>query len=151
MRKKYLLALLAPLSLSACVTASPDNMPMVTEIADQPVGNVLFFRGHSLQAKLADAYIGAEEGYFAQLDEDQYTRIELDSGFHLFKAKARGSVASESHIKVSPGETVCIEARPNYEELEWLAVPFLNALIPSFVLEESPCPEETKLAEFTQV
>ena len=125
--------------------------PQLSNAADLKPATVLVYRTHSLQATLADAFIGVEEGYFTKLSEDQFTRFELDPGFHLFRTGARGSVSSQTHIKVNPGETLCIESRPNYEELEWLMVPFLNALIPSFVLEETPCPTEETLKQLTAI
>ncbi len=39
----------------------------------------------------------------------------------------------------SLGETLSMGARPNYEDAEWSVVPIVNALILSFVLEETHC------------
>ncbi|MEJ8569413.1 hypothetical protein [Elongatibacter sediminis] len=134
--------------LTACVSANPEKAP---HGGGPGSGSVVFYRTHSLQATLADAYIGTGDDYFLQLDEDEYTRVEVKGGFHQFRARAQGSVSSDTRVKVNPGETVCVEARPNYEELEWLAVPFVNAFIPSFVLEETPCPSAEEMSRWTRV
>ncbi len=138
--KKLLLSTLIMGTLVGCASANPQKRPQVSANEQASVGTVLMYRTNSLQAKLADAYVGLGEDYFVQLDENQYTEFKLGAGFHRFSAKAHGSVASKNNIKVSQGEKVCIQVQPNHEELEWLVVPFLNAMIPSFVLKETPCP-----------
>ena len=138
---------ISTLVLAGCATSNTSHVPQLTETSPAEAGHVTIYRQHSLQAKLAKAYVGTADGYFAQLDEDQHVTFDIEPGFHVLKARAHGSVSSQSHFKVNPGESLCIEARPNHEEMEWLAVPFLNALIPSFVLEETPCPEPTQMGE----
>ncbi len=143
--KKLLLTTLIAATLVGCASANPNKKPQVSAHSAQPIGTVLMYRTNSMQAKLADAYIGLGKDYFAQLDENQYTEFKLGTGFHEFRARAHGSVSSKANIKVSQGEKVCIQVQPNHEELEWLVVPFVNAMIPSFVLKETPCPSLEQL------
>ena len=146
MRKPLILSLLAGAGLAACVSVDPENHEAMNTAAALPEnGSILFYREHSPQARLADAYLGNGAGYFVSLGEDQFSRISVPAGFHAFKVRAQGSVAFNAEFKVNAGETVCVETRPNHEELEWLVVPFLNALIPSFVLEETACPSAAAL------
>lgn len=151
MKKAFLSLVLVPAVLVGCASSDHKYMPQTSTESNQPAGKILVFRTSSLQASLAKAYVGFEEGYFSKLDENQYLQFEIDPGFHTFKARAHGSIASESEIKVMPGEMLCIEARPNYEELEWLAIPFINALIPSFVLKETTCPSPDALSKLTAI
>lgn len=138
MKQLLILSVLAS-TFVACASANPQKKPQVNA-NNQAYGTVLMYRTNSLQAKLADAYIGIGEDYFAQLDENQYTQFKLIAGFHEFRAKGHGSVSSKSNINIEKGETVCIQVQPNHDELEWLLVPFINAMIPSFVLKETVCP-----------
>lgn len=152
MTKTMISVLLTAISLVACVAADPDNYNAIqVDAGEGPSGKVLFYRGNNLQASLADAYLGTEQGYFLRLDQQQYSTLEVPAGFHEFKVRAQGSVAYSREIKVNADETVCIETRPNFEELEWLVVPFVNALIPSFVIEETACPGEAMLGELASV
>ena len=139
MKKFFTLLLLLPIALAGCASSNLDRTPTAS-VADTNPGEVVIYRNTNVQAGLARAYIGTDEGYFVQLEQNQYTRFEIDPGFHQFKVRAHGSVSSQRDINVNPGETLCIEARPNYEDAEWLIVPFVNALLPSFVLEETRCP-----------
>ncbi|MDO6563725.1 hypothetical protein Q4488_10040 [Amphritea sp. 1_MG-2023] len=139
------------ITLVGCASSNPKYLPQFKSANEQAAGEVVIYRTDSLQAKLANAYVGVEEGYFSELGENQYMVFKVDPGFHLFKTRAHGSVASQSHIKVGAGESLCIEARPNYEEMEWLVIPFVNALIPSFVLEETPCPSAEVLKALSKV
>lgn len=152
MKKTMILNLLAAASLAACVAADPDNYAAIkADAAEGPSGRIMFYRGNNLQATLADAYLGTEDGYFLSLDEDQYTTLEVPAGFHEFRVRAQGSVAFKRAIKVNAGETVCVETRPNFEELEWLMVPFVNAFVPSFVIDETACPSAAALAELAAI
>jgi hypothetical protein len=152
MKKPIILALLTCASLAACISAEPDNSPAINpEVSLSQSGSIVFFRGHSLQASLANAWLGSNDGYFLGLDEDQYVRIDVETGFHEFKVRAQGSVAFKSAIKVNAAETVCVEVRPNHEELEWLLVPVVNALIPSFTLRETVCPGPADLGELAAI
>lgn len=151
MIKAIALSLLAGAGLVGCVSADYDNYTALGGAEAVESGTVLFYRGHSPQAKLADAYLGAGKGYFLSLDEDQYASVEVPVGFNEFKVRAQGSVAFKTQIKVNVGETVCVETRPNHEELEWLVLPFVNALIPSFVLEETPCPNTAAFDELAAI
>lgn len=151
MKRGFLLCALLSVGLIGCANSNPKHMPQANLVDASEAGKVLIYRHASLQAALAKAYVGVESGYFSKLDENQYVEFEVDPGFHLFKTRAHGSVSSQSHIKVTAGELVCLEARPNYEEMEWLAVPFLNALVPSFVLEETACLRADELRNLTLV
>ncbi len=152
MKKPILLTLLTAGSLAACVAADPDNYSAIrADAAEGPSGSIMFYRGSNLQAALADAYLGTADGYFISLDESQYTTLEVPAGFHEFRVRAQGSVAFTKKIKVNAGETVCVETRPNVEELEWLLVPFVNALIPSFVIDETLCPSTAELASLAAI
>ncbi len=132
-------------TLGACAAVNSSE-PMTGE--GEKNAEVLFFRQSSLQAKLADAYLGSDGGdYFTQLGEKEYTRYRVTSGWHQFAVKAQGSVSSSQNIQFHAGKTTCVEVRPNTEDAEWLAVPFLNALIPSFKLESVPCPSLAQLSK----
>lgn len=145
--KKLLTITLITATLVGCASANPQKKPQVDVKANQQFGTVLMYRTNSLQAKLADAYIGLGDDYFAQLDENQYTEFRLGAGFHEFRAKAHGSVSSKASFKINNGEKVCIQVQPNHEELEWLVIPFVNALIPSFVMKETKCPSLQRLSK----
>lgn len=145
--KKLLLTTLITATLVGCASANPQNKPQVDASHHQSFGTVLMYRTNSLQAKLADAYIGIGEDYFAQLDENQYTEFNLNTGFHEFRAKAHGSVSAKANFKINAGEKVCIQVQPNHEELEWLVLPFVNAMIPSFVMKETACPSLQHLSK----
>jgi len=151
MNKSIPFALFASVGLAACVSADPDNYNAINPSPSEERGTIVFYRGHSPQASLANAYLGTDKGYFLELDEDQYVSIDVPAGFTEYKVRAQGSVAFKSQIKVNAGETVCVETRPNYEELEWLVVPFINALVPSFVLEETACPSAETLGELASI
>ncbi len=155
MKKLMLSIALLPTVLFGCASADKHHFPVANAVAktqaEPAFGNVLIYRTQNLQGSLAKAYIGSEHGYFSKLGTNQYLQFSIDPGFHTFKARAHGSVASTSTIKVMPGETLCIEARPNHEEMEWLAVPFVNALIPSFVLKETTCPSPADLTALSAV
>ncbi|WP_428033150.1 hypothetical protein [Amphritea sp.] len=143
---KLILGTLLVSTLGACAGVNSSE-PMAGE--GEKNAEVLFFRQASLQAKLADAYLGSGGGdYFTQLGEKEYTRYPMTSGWHEFAVKAQGSVSSSQNIEFHAGKTTCVEVRPNTEDVEWLAVPFLNVLIPSFKLDSVPCPS---LAKLTQV
>lgn len=148
MTNKLILIVLLSAGLTACVSSNPNFTPKPqSELA----GTILLYRTHSLQATLANAFIGTEDGYFIELNEDQYTTFQIDSGFHKFKAKAHASAASKKDIKIGAGETVCIQARPNLEDLEWQIVPIVGQFFPTFVLEETECPSNEELQKLTQV
>ena len=147
MKKLITILLLLPIALAGCVSSSTANLPVAGQASNGQAGRVVIYRSESLQAGLAKAYIGINDGYFTQLAQNEFLTISVDPGFHQFKARAQGSVASKHQIKINPGETVCVAAKPNHEELEWLAVPFVNALVPSFVLEETQCPELTAYSQ----
>ncbi|MBT00123.1 MAG: hypothetical protein CMI01_15790 [Oceanospirillaceae bacterium] len=143
---KPILCTLLISTLGACASVNSSE-PIAGE--GKKDAEVLFFRQSSLQAKLADAYLGTGGGdYFLQLGEKEYARYPVTSGWYEFVVKAHGSVSSSQNIEFHAGKTTCVEVRPNTEDVEWLAVPFLNALIPSFKLESVPC---VSLAELTQV
>ena len=150
MKKIRLSLMLLLAALTGCASVNQANIQTVDLQAEQ-AGNVLIYRKESLQASLANAYLGTEgKGYFSSLDENQYIEFSVEPGFHTFTAKAHGSVRSKFTVKVTQGENVCVEARPNHEDLAWLAVPFVNAFIPSFVLVETPCPSAKELAKLSR-
>lgn len=152
MKKTIILSVLVITGLAACVAADPDNYAAIEANASRgPSGKIMFYRGSNLQATLAGAYLGTTDGYFLSLDENQYSTLTVPAGFHEFKVRAQGSVAFEKQVKVNAGETVCVEARPNVEELEWLLLPFINAFIPSFVLQETACPGSAVLGGLVEI
>lgn len=125
---------------TACASTNPRALNEISAAPeDLHPAKLIVYREKSVQAGLADVYIGTDDGYFVQLGANQYAEVELRSGFYEFKAKAQGSVPSTTTIRLNPDETVCIKARPNHEELHLLAIPFVNALVPSFVMEETAC------------
>lgn len=149
MKKMILPLVLLLASLTGCASTDKTNTPRFSLQTGQ-AGKVFIYRKQSLQASLADAYLGTEEnGYFSKLDENQYIELSVNPGFHTFTAGTHGSVGSKYTVKVTQGENVCVEARPNHEELEWLVIPFVNAFVPSFVLEETECPSMAELAMLT--
>lgn len=150
MKRIYILALL-PLLATACASITPDSQPQVSATSKTSQGELLFFRRHSLQAKLANAFIGTPNGYFIQLGENQYYGLAVNSGWQNYKVKAHGSLASSLGVNVRPGERICIEARPNHEGLPLLFIPYLNALEPSFVLKETGCPSAAEMSALNKV
>ncbi len=125
---------------TGCASTNPQALNDIAPAAeDAHPAKLVVYREKSTQAGLADVYIGTDDGYFVQLEANQYAEVDLRSGFYKFKAKARGSVPSIATVKLNPDESVCMKARPNYEELHLLVIPFVNALVPSFVLEETEC------------
>ncbi len=122
-----------------------------TEVRSDQGSHMLIFRQSSLQASLADVRLAEDDHYFSALGQNEYTQFAVEPGFKTFRAKAVGSVSSKMNISVAENETVCVEARPNHEDLYLLVIPFLNALVPSFKLVEVACPSETELAALTQI
>ncbi len=134
------LTLCGALLATGCVSTSPQAMRDIAPRAGEAdAATLVVYREKSAQAALADVYIGTDDGYFIRLGDDEYAEVDLRSGFYELKAKAKGSVPSEATVKLNPEETVCMRARPNHEELHLLVIPFVNALVPSFVLEETEC------------
>lgn len=146
MMREIVLGVFSGICLAACVSAKQENYAAFSDTIVGDSGTIMFYREDSAQAKFAHAYLGTRQGYFLALDERQYASISVPAGFNELKVKAQGSRAFAALINVNAGETVCIRTRPNHEDLEWLVVPFLNALIPSFVMEETPCPNVTAMA-----
>ncbi|MGV6815687.1 MAG: hypothetical protein ACWA44_00275 [Thiotrichales bacterium] len=143
MKKLITIAALTVSILGGCSTLTPN-----VELTDQAGDNasVLVYRQSSPQAALAKAMLGTDQAYIAELAQDEYIQLNVASGFHTFKTKANGSPASSINVSLSQGEKLCLEARPNHEELAVLLVPFVNALVPSFVLKTMPCPTEQQLS-----
>ncbi|MAC33693.1 MAG: hypothetical protein CME38_08835 [Haliea sp.] len=148
MKSNTLMLLVMAAVLSACASTQPN---VTLSHADREHANLLIFRQNSAQATLADAYIARGDEYFAKLGENQYTVVQVDAGLHEFRAKAHASVSFKTQLSLQPEETVCLEARPNHENLHLLVIPFLNALVPSFILEETGCPSSSRLETMVAV
>ncbi len=132
--------------LGACVSVNSTEPSASLEQSNTPGAELLLYRTSSLQAKLADAYVGDVDGdYFVQLGEQEYATYSMPAGWADFKVKAKGSVAAEQKLHLIEGQTTCVEVQPNQEDVEWLFVPFLNALVPSFLLKATPCPVLSEL------
>lgn len=137
---RFALVLCGALLTTACASVSPQALRHIEPSADDDQSaRLVVYRQDEIQGGLSDVFVGTDDGYFMRLGRNEYAEVTLRSGFHELKAKAKGSVPSNATLKLNPSETVCIEARPNREELHLLVIPFVNALVPSFVLEETEC------------
>lgn len=143
---RLILILILCNSLAACVSVNSSEQVVLNE--DEQTVPVLIYRQTAMLAMFADVYIGDDSGYFLHLGRNEYARVVRPVGWQQLKARAQGSVASEKDFEFQAGETICLEARPNREELATLLVPFVNALVPSFVLRQTACPD---LEGLTQV
>jgi|GEM_PF-1773808 len=144
---ELLLIAICLLSLGcASVTADIPNAQ-----ADERQAKLLIYRSSALQASLADAYIGTKDGYFTQLGQDQYIELSLAAGMHELKVKAQGSVAAKQSIQLGANEQTCLVVRPNSEDLFLVVIPFLNALVPSFVMAPAACPDAKVMQSMTPV
>jgi hypothetical protein len=136
---RFILILILCNSLAACVSVNSSEQVLLNE-QEQSI-SVLVYRKSAMLAMFADVYVGDDSGYFTQLGRNEYTRIERPLGWQQLKARAQGGVASEQEFDFRKGETICLEARPNHEDVAALMVPFVNALVPSFVLKQTSCPD----------
>ena len=96
-------------------------------------------------------YLGEDDKYFVKLRNNQYSKFKINSGEHLFQAKADASPSSKLKINLPENTTVCLRALPNPQMLGAVAVPIVANMVPTFIIEKTECPSSEKLDGYRQV
>lgn len=144
---KYL-TMLFLLCLSGCTTLS-ENVQLVS--ANTEPAHIIIYRTSAFQAGAVSMYLGENDQYFIKLRNDQYASVTLDSGKHVFQAKADASPSSELAITLKPHTKTCLMVEPNPDMLGAVMVPLIANMVPTFVLKNIACPNDEFLNDYQQV
>ena len=128
--------------VSACVSVSTD-VKLTHE--GVPQAELLVFTSRS------GLYFGESDKYFFVLSSDEYARVKIDAGGHLFQAKNHASPAFELKVNLDPGKTTCIKGHANPVVLGAVLIPIIGNTVNHFVLEEVECPSDEVLKTYKLV
>ena len=141
--KKLILATF--MAITGCTSISND-VEVVT--AGSSTSEILVYRESKFHASATGLYVGKNDKYFMKLKNGQFSTETINSGKHIFQAKADASPASTIDVELAPGETVCLKAEPNPETLKAIAFPIIGNILPTFLLKKVDCPTEAELSEY---
>ena len=131
--------------ISGCASVSSD-VKLTHE--GVPQAELLVFRESASLAAGMGLYFGESDNYFFVLSNDEYARVKIDAGGHLFQAKAHASPAFELKLNLDPGKTTCIKGHANTAAAGAMLIPIIGNTVSSFVLEEVDCPSEGVLKTY---
>ena len=131
--------------VSACASVSTDVRLTHDGV---PQAELLVFRESLFLASAVGLYFGESGKYFFVLDNDEYARVKIDAGAHIFQAKAHASPAFELKVNVEAGKTTCIKGHANSAAAGALLIPFIGNAVSSFVLEQVECPNDKVLERY---
>ncbi|HIG62451.1 MAG TPA: hypothetical protein EYQ22_16330 [Gammaproteobacteria bacterium] len=144
---KYLVMVIA-IFLSGCTTLSK-NVQLVSEGTTQ--SEIVIYRASAFQAGAVSMYLGEKNRYFIELQNNQYAKFMIDSGNHLFQAKANASPASELYLETKPNVKYCLTVEPNPDMLGAVIIPLIANMVPTFIVKDTSCPGDEFLKDYQQV
>jgi len=134
--------------VSACVSVSTD-VKLTHESV--PQAELLVFRESAVLASGSGLYFGESDKYFFVLSNDEYARVKIDAGGHLFQAKVHASPAFELRLNLHPRKTTCIKGHANTAAAAAVVIPIIGNMYSNFVLEEVECPSDEVLKTYKLV
>jgi hypothetical protein len=82
------------------------------------------------------------------LDYGEYSRLKIDAGEHVFRAKAHANPEFKLKVDVKAGKTTCIKGKGNPEVSVGLVMPFVSNIVSTFIIEEVECPRDDVLKKY---
>ncbi|MBO9492042.1 hypothetical protein J7384_16900 [Endozoicomonas sp. G2_1] len=144
---RYLIILLATF-LSACTSLSK-GVQLVTE--GNSTSEVLVYRTGAFQAGAVSMYFGENNKYFVKLRNNQFSQFKINSGEHIFQAKADASPSSTLNVNLPENTLTCLHVEPNPDMLGAVIVPIVANMVPTFVLKSVDCPNFEELKKYQKV
>lgn len=126
---KILLALTIVLSLSACVSVSPN---MVNN--DEAHGTLSIHRSDQLQGSAVDVYVGWAGNYHVSLAPEEHTEVRVPAGLQTFQIRAHADLSNDLTLTVEPNERFCLIAEVNPDNIVGL-----NWFVPAYRLRQIDC------------
>lgn len=146
--KSIILLPVLVLLVSACSSISP-NMRIATDGNDQT--EVIFIRPAAFPAAASGMLIGFNDQYFGSIRNNQFMKVEIDSGTYNFQVKANGSPAFSYKVTLVPNAKICLKSNINPAVAGAAIIPLLANMVSWFQLSEIPCPEDKFFAEYSEV
>jgi hypothetical protein len=133
--------------LSGCTTLSK-NVQLVSASTTQ--SEIVIYRASAFQAGAVSMYLGGKNLYFIELQNNQYDKFMIDSGNHLFRAKANASPASQLYLEMKPNVKYCLAVEPNPDRLGAVIIPLIANMVPTFIGKNTSCPSHAFLKDYQQ-
>ncbi len=137
--------LLLSVFFTGCASVSTHPIKLTEGV---PQADLLVFREPAFLAGGMGLYFGESDKYFFVLDNSQYYRIKINSGRHIFQAKAHASPAFDLEVDAKAESTICIKGKANPTVAGAVLIPFLGNMVSSFMLEQVDCPNDDALKAY---
>lgn len=134
--------------MSGCSSISK-NMEIATEGRLQT--EVIISRPAAFAAGANDMLVGFDDKYFGALGNNQFMKVNINSGAYSFQVKANGSAASSLVVNLKPNEKVCLKSNINSAVAGVALIPLIANMVSWFELTEVPCPDDDFFHEYSEI